>query len=337
MQDRIDIPLSTSALDMYLKCGVIEDASAVPQHLNLYVKQSEQVLEEVRKMVAKGELPVERGIEFQQLLIDITTRVMCHPIVASNNYLKRFAEGVTKEQAAHELKQFSVFALQFDIAQAKLVANAPTEEAYHERLNVLLNEKGIPYQDGFEGELTGKWSPDTVHFSWLLRTAAGLDLKFDELGKIWIGLPGTKAFVNVTFENYASVDQNTALGASFGIENWAANYLWTPWIAGMKKYNETADKKVHLGYLTYHESEEAHHSQATLDELLEHFLEPWFDAEKFFEGADNVLTDGVQKYYESQLETLPGKEGGNWPISATDPRTFDPAEIPRLATSTVAT
>ena len=38
-------------------------------------------------------------------------------------------------------------------------------EAYLERLKVLLNEKGIPYEQGFEGELTGKWKLGTVHFT----------------------------------------------------------------------------------------------------------------------------------------------------------------------------
>ncbi len=72
--------------------------------------------------------------------------------------------------------------------------------------------------------------------------------------------------METTFNTYACTDQNIAMGASFAIENWAANSLWTPWIAGMQKLNKTLDKPVHLGYLTYHEAQEAHHSQATLDE-----------------------------------------------------------------------
>ena len=97
-------------------------------------------------------------------MVDVCARVLCHPVVESNLYLKRFREGITESQAQHECRQFSVFALNFDVAQAKLVANAPTEESYIERLNVLLNEKGIPYKDGFEGDLTGTWKQGTVHF-----------------------------------------------------------------------------------------------------------------------------------------------------------------------------
>ncbi|HVJ79679.1 MAG TPA: hypothetical protein VNC50_01305, partial [Planctomycetia bacterium] len=281
-----------------------------------------------------GELYAPRAVDFQQLLVDACARVMFHPIVATNNYLNRFREGVTLAQARHELQQFSVFAAQFNVAQGKLLANAPTEEAYAERLNLLLNELGIPYKDGFEGELSGKWSRNTVHFTWLRRTAEGLGLKFEELNREAIGLPGTLAFVREVYDTYATGDQNAALGASFGIENWAANGLWTPWIAGMKKLNETLPQPVHLGYLTYHETEEQHHSQATIDELFENFMEPFFDADEFLAGTERILTKGVQAYYESQLAHLPDKDS-TWPTRAVEPRAFDPAALPRLRTDAV--
>ncbi len=329
MTETITFPLETPAITLYSSVGLLANETEIPAHLELFVKQSEDVLQKVREMIAAGELPTERGTEFQQLLIDICAHVMCHPIVASNNYLDRFAEGVTDAQARHECQQFSVFALQFDVAQAKLVANAPTEEAYTERLQVLLNEKGIPFQDGFEGELTGKWNNGTVHFTWMLNMAQGLGLEFEDIGKIWIGLDGTKSFVEATFNLYGSIDQNIASGAAFAIENWAANNLWKPWIAGMEKLNETREKSVHLGYLKYHELEEIHHSQATLDELLENFVEPWFDRDVFLNGAKQMLTEGVEAYYISQLETLPEKDD-NWPANATEPRTFDPETLPRI-------
>ena len=322
--------LESPALELFAEVGVIDAPDAAPAHLKLFARQADQVMEKVRQLVWSGELSHEHALGFQQLVVDAAARVMCHAIIASNNYLQRFSQGVTFKQARHEIQQFSVFGLQFDVAQAKLVANARTPEAYLERLKVLLNEKGIPYQDGFEGELTGQWSLDTVHFTWMQRTARGLGLNFEDLGKIWIGLPGTRKFVETTFATYASTDQNIALGASFAIENWAANALWTPWIAGMKKLNATLAEPVHLGYLTYHEMQEAHHSQATIEELFETFRKPWFDAERFFEGADTILTKGVQAYYESQLATLPDKDR-TWPKTACDPWRFDPHDLPRLA------
>lgn len=318
-----------SSLELFSAARVLPDSEEIPAHLKLFAAQADRVLDEVHELVEHGTMSHESAGEFAQLIVDACARVMCHPIVAGNRYLERFAEGVTLSQARHEVQQFSVFAAQFDVAQAKLVANAPTPEAYLERLKLLLNEKGIPYENGFEGELSGQWSLDTVHFTWLQSMAEGLDLHFEDLAKIWIAQPGTKAFVDATFQCYASTDQSTALGASFGIENWAANSLWKPWIAGMKKLNGTLTRPVNLGYLTYHDLEEEHHSQATLDELLENFQEPWFDADKFLAGAEKILTDGVEAYYTSQLKSLPEKDA-TWPDAAVHPRAFDPASLPRL-------
>jgi hypothetical protein len=316
---------SSHAADLLVAAGILSSHDNVPEHLRLFLDQADRVLHEVHELQDRGEMDERAVGEFRRLLVDACKRVLCHPIVASNLYLQRFARGVTFAQARHELQQFSVFAAHFDVAQAKLVANAPTMEAYMERLKVLLNEKGIPYAHGFEGELTGRWKLETVHFTWLRTMADGLDLRFEDLAKTWIALPGTLAFVNATFNYYAGDDQSSALGASFGIENWAANSLWKPWIAGMKKLNARLAKPVNLGYLTYHDAEEEHHSQATLDELLENFREPWFDSDKFLDGAERMLTDGVQAYYESQLDTLPEKDD-TWPMQSTpgEPLTLPP-------------
>ena len=323
------VPAVPTSLELFVAAGILPDHDHVPAHLRLFAAQAERVLGQVHELVERGEMTRTAAADFAQLLVDTCARVMCHPIVASNLYLERFAQGVTFAQARHEVQQFSVFAAQFDVAQAKLVANAPTFEAYAERLNVLLNEKGIPYESGFEGELNGRWNMDTVHFTWMRKMGEGLGLNFEDLAKIWIAQPGTKAFVDATFNCYASTDQSTALGASFGIENWAANSLWKPWIAGMKKLNGTLAKPVNLGYLMYHDLEEEHHSQATLDELLENFREPWFNAGTFLAGAEQILSEGVEAYYVSQLATLPDKDA-TWPGAAVHARAFDPAKLPRL-------
>ncbi len=324
--------LNAPMANLYQQVGILSDTDNVPAHLKLFIEQSEAVMAKVREAIASGEMPEWRGPEFQQLLIDACTRVLCHPIVASNNYLGRFQDGVTLGQARFECQQFSVFALNFDVAQAKLVANAPTEEAYRERLNVLLNEKGIPYKDGFEGDLTGQWDWHTVHFTWMMDMGKELGLGFEDLGKIWVGTEGAQALAQATFDNYGHIEQNHASGAAFAIENWAANNLWKKWIAGMEKLNASLDTPVNLGYLKYHETEEEHHSQATLDELFEIFMEPWFDAEKFFAGAERMLTDGVQSYYDSQLAEMPDRDN-SWPAAASDPHQFDIAALPRIAQS----
>ena len=193
---------------------------------------------------------------------------------------------------------------------------------------MLLNEKGIPYKDGFEGDLTGQWRMETVHFTWLRNMADGLGLRFED---IWQDLDRPARHVGSSsrhvFNSYAGPTRTSPWAPSFGIENWAANSLWKPWIAGMDKLNATLPKKVNLGYLRYHDKEEEHHSQATLDELLENFLEPWFDSEKFFQGAETILSEGILAYYESQLKTLPDKDA-SWPTEACGPRKFDWHDLP---------
>jgi pyrroloquinoline quinone (PQQ) biosynthesis protein C len=305
----------TSIVRSFARGALFPEQEETPEHFGMFFRQCDQVLEKLRRRVEVGGVTEEQEQEFEKLLLKIGKEIISHPAISNNVYLRRFSEGVTFRQARHETQQFSIFAHSFDEAQAKLVANAPTFEAYQERLKVLLNEKGIPYKNGFEGELTGRWSLKHVHFIWLLRMAEGLGLGFEDVGKIWLADEGTRAFVDATSKYYASRDPNIQLGASFAIENWAANYLWKPWLSGMRKLNATLKKKINLGYLTYHEAEERHHSQATIDELLENFLEDWFDADEFLRGARGILDEGVSAYYLGQLSTLPEKEGNGWPES----------------------
>jgi hypothetical protein len=312
-----DLSLNTSATDFFAAAGIFPNDEEVPDFMHLFVDQVDQSLAKVRGLIAEGKMSEEKAREFRNLLLLVCVRVLLHPVIANNLYLRRFARGVTEAQARFELQQFSVFAHHFDVAQAQLVVNAPTEEAYLERLQLLLNEKGIPYKGGFEGELTGCWDLKHVHFMWLNEMAAGLGLKFEEVGKKKVALQGTRQFVDATFKYYATEDLSAMIGAAFAIENWASNYLWTPWISGMSKLNairrSKGDKEVKLGYLKYHQAEERHHSQATIDELLEHFQEEWFDVPTFLDSAVGILDEGVLPYYVSQLENLPEKQGNDWP------------------------
>jgi hypothetical protein len=323
MQKVLDITLDASAGEMFAAAGILTSDEDVPDFMNLFVTQADQSLDKIRALVAAGQVSEQKALEFGELLVRTCSSVIMHPIIANNLYLRRFARGVTEAQARFELQQFSIFAHHFDVAQTQLVVNAPTLEAYMERLQVLLNEKGIPYQNGFEGELTGCWDVKHVHFMWLNDMAVGLGLRFEEVGKKKHALAGTLQFVDATFKYYATDDLSSMIGSAFAIENWAGNYLWTPWISGMKQLNEgrraRGEREVKLGYLKYHEAEERHHSQATIDELLQHFQEDWFDASKFLESAVGILDEGVRPYYESQLEHLPEKEGGDWPDIACSP------------------
>lgn len=314
------------------KAGILPLDGPPPAHLRLFVDQAQRALDEVRHRIAQQALSPPAFAEFQDLLLQIAVRVMSHPVTAGNNYLDRFAEGVTESQARHECQQFSVFAVQFEVAQAKLVANAPTLDAYHQRLRLLLNEKGFSYTRGFDGELSERWDAGAVHFSWLCDMAAGLGLGFDDVGKTWLALPGTQIAVDVTFEQFSHIDPSIACGAAFAIENWAASGLWKKLLAGMQKLNagRTPSRQIDLRYLQYHDREEQFHAQAMLGELLGDFGETWFNPDRFLKGAETILTDGLHAYYESQLAALPEKDG-TWPEKATGWRPFDAKRIPRVA------
>lgn len=313
--------------------GVLE-GSQVPPHLRLYVEQAQSACDELRDRLEGDEHPADAVADLQNLLLQIAVRVMSHPVTAGNCYLARFAEGVTAAQARHECQQFSIFALQFDVAQAKLVANAPTLDAYKERLRLLLNEKGFPYH-GDHSQLNAAWDPNAVHFAWLCDMAEGLGLGYEEVGKTWLAQPGTDAFVNVTFEQFAHIDPSVACGAAFAIENWAASGLWKKLLAGMEKLNagRPAAEQIDLRYLQYHDHEEGYHSQAMLSELLGDFTQPWFNPDRFLKGAMRVLNDGVLAYYESQLATLPDRDD-SWPAAATEPQSLWNAHVPAVRGTT---
>ena len=285
----------------------------------LFELQKNVVFDLFGKKIHVGEFRKEQLHRFETLIEKVRAKILNHPIITNNRYLGRFSQGVTLEQAKHELQQFSVFAIHFDVAQTLLICNSPTKDVYESRLKLLLNEKGIPYQSGFEGELTGFWKPETVHFSWLENMAAGLGMGFEEIGKLWLASAGTKQFVDTTMKTYGNVNPNISLGASFAIENWAANALWDPWISGMNHLNRQRKRKINLGYLSYHRAEEKHHSLSTLCDLLEGFGQSWFNEEEFFFGAQTVLTEGIWAYYDSQLRHLPQKDD-TWPgdVTGTD-------------------
>lgn len=310
--------LDKSAAQFYADAGVFNLSQPVPHHLDLYIEQSESAMSKVRHMVESDEITLEQGLKFQALLQKIGLRIINHPIISNNRYLARFGEGkLTQAQARHEAQQFSVFAIQFNAAQAQLVANSQTEEEWLERTKILANEMGAPYSHGFDGDLKGTWNIKYNHHTWLLDMCKDLGLEFSDIGKLWVANAGSKAFLDAIFKHYTHSDPNISSGATFGIENWAANNLWKPWLSGMNAYNsqQAEGNKVSLSYIKYHDIEERHHSQATITELLANFIEPWFDAEKFLDSAEKILTEGVQAYYEGQLATLPDKDS-SWPEKA---------------------
>ena len=99
MLNTVPVSLETSAVEMFRTVGIISDVQNVPQHLELFASQADRVIQSVRDLVLRGEMSSERACDFQQLVVDACARVICHPIVATNRYLERFAQGVSLAQA----------------------------------------------------------------------------------------------------------------------------------------------------------------------------------------------------------------------------------------------
>ena len=124
MPDFAHVPLETPFLETLSLVGIVSEGEEARRYLQLYAAQADRVLQDVRESVDSGETSADQAADFQQLLVDACAWILCHPVVAGNKYLERFSQGVTLAQARHELQQFSVFGLQFDVAQARRDATA---------------------------------------------------------------------------------------------------------------------------------------------------------------------------------------------------------------------
>jgi hypothetical protein len=314
-----DCTFTTDSKTLFGKAGVFKSDAANPEHLNLYIEQCDDVMETVKTKVSAGEITPKQAANFQSFLVQIGKEVMNHPIIAQNAYLERFRQGVTPAQARHELQQFSVFAFQFNVSLAKMIANADSQEEWATYTTILANEMGAPFAQGFDGELKGTFSLKHNHHMWLLDNAKDLGLSFKDIGALDVAHSGTKDFVGAIDRYYTSADRNVRGGAAFAIENWAAAKFWPLWLEGVNTMNKSlpAEDRVGASYIKYHDAEERHHSKETIDELLEAFTTEGFEANTFLDSAVKMLNEGVQAYYESQLATIPEKND-SWPKSIFD-------------------
>lgn len=309
--------LGVDSYNLFAQNGIFDADQPVPEHLKLYIEQCDDVMEKVKVNVAKGDMSLEKAVGFQSFLVEIGREVLNHPIIAKNAYLERFRQGVTLAQARHELQQFSVFAFQFNVSIAKMIANADSEAEWEAYTTILANEMGAPFAQGFDGELKGTFDiRKHNHHTWLKNDGKKLGLSFKDLGSLAVAYRGTKAFVNAVDRYYTSADRNVRGGAAFAIENWAAAKFWPLWLEGVTKMNKSLPREDRVGtsYIKYHDIEERHHSKETIDELLDAYLEDGFNAETYLSSAVAMLNEGVQPYYTSQLANAPDKDA-SWPNS----------------------
>jgi hypothetical protein len=236
-----------------------------------------------------------------------------HPVVTDNAYTRWFAGGeADRDEIRHLTVQFSVFSHLFVEAQLRKVINAADIDTYRAGKEILLNELGVVFNAGRALAPSGDTDPDLLategtvdggrfrfgaaHFEWLVRFAAPLDLAFADLGKRRHGTATTLFFCDELLEVYGAEDPAVAEGASYAVEHWAAAGFWKELIGGLKAFKERECPELPLAFWTWHDKVEDQHAAHTDDELVDAYVQPWFDEDRFLAGATRML-DGVQAFW----------------------------------------
>jgi hypothetical protein len=249
---------------------------------------------------------------FENLKEQVNSNIFTHPIIRKNKYCEWFAKGnMSKENAIDFTVQFSVFSNHFLIAQLMKVINAQSTEEARAGKEILCNELGVIFSSketenkmadtdlvGITGTVNNStYKFEAAHFEWLVNFAEPLGLKYEDLGKSQFALPSTSFFCEELKRLYGSADPQTALGASFAVENWAASGFWKQLITGFEKFNIETDMNLKLFFFKWHDALEAQHAQHTWTELEEvYFSSPDFDTDLFIDSAVEML-EGVSSFF----------------------------------------
>lgn len=232
----------------------------------------------------------------------LRSEVLSHPIVAANPYTAWFSRGeASSEQARAFLVQFSVFSNQFLVAQLKKMLNADSLEAMRESKEILANEIGVGFRGGPAG-MSGSVEGGTfrfgsAHFEWLLRTAQGLGLTFDDLGKRRFATQPTLLFCNELVRLYGHEDYAVAAAASWAVENWAAAGFWDELVAGWEAFRARRDlPRLNVGFFAWHARLEAQHARHTWQELEQWCESRDVDEDRFVIHANEML-DAVRVFW----------------------------------------
>ncbi len=235
--------------------------------------------------------------------------VLSHPVIVANPYTAWFERGeASLEQARAFVIQFSVFSNQFLVAQLEKMLNAETVEAMRESKEILANEIGVGFraragaEDPELGDTSGTIEGGTfrfraAHFELLVRMAAGLGLRFRDLGKRRFGTPSTLYFCDELVRLYGNEDYDIATAASWAVENWAAAGFWDQLVTGWERFSARRRRtQLNIGFFTWHARLEANHAQHTWDELEQWYGERDVDEDAFVAHAIEML-DAVQAFW----------------------------------------
>ncbi len=205
-----------------------------------------------------------------------------------------------------------MFSNLFILAQLKKALNAPSLEAMRASKEILMNELGVVFRtptkapvDGVDPDLVstegtvegGTFHFAAAHFEWLLKMCAHVGLSFNDVGKRRHGTKTTVYYCDELSRLYGSDDPHIALGASFGVENWAASGMWKEQIRGLEIIKKRQFPGLPLAFFYWHDRLEDQHAEHTWEELEVEYFSMDLDEEKFFRGAKEML-DGVKVFWD---------------------------------------
>jgi hypothetical protein len=286
-----------------------------------------KISEETQQRVQRREIPEARVKAYFRMLDRIEKEIFPHEVIVNNEFCRWFEHGqFDLEDVRHFLVQFSVFSNLFIEAQLKKTINAPTLEAMHQSKEILMNELGVVFRskNRTQNQVTVDVEPDLVgtegtieggtfhfraaHFEWILRMVSHVGLSFSDFGKRRHGTPSTLFFCDELARLYGSDDPHIGLGASFAVENWAAQGFWKQLIHGLEIFKKRECPELPLAFFKWHDQVEDQHAAHTWDELEEEFFAMDVDEDKFFLGAKEMLA-GVLAFWKGLDEDRRKREG----------------------------
>jgi hypothetical protein len=262
--------------------------------------------------------------DWDTFLEQVREVVMSHPVVTHNDYCIWFDQGqATRDQVRDLIQQFSVFSNLFIVAQLLKTINSPSIDQARESCEILVNELGVVFNSGrtspsapsvrSDAEKDREGDPELVstegtvdggvyrfsarHFEWLVNVGRAVGLDFEDLGKRKFGRQSTLFFCDELSRIYGSDDPDTAEGASFAVEHWAAAGFWKQLIHGLDAYKQHECPDLRLAFFTWHDRVEDQHAAHTMDELRGAFERPGFNQQKFLQGAEEML-NGVKAFWD---------------------------------------
>ncbi len=266
---------------------------------------------------------VDKAKRFLRFQKRIDEKLLKHRIITGNRYTAWFQRGQQgREQIRAFIVQFSVFSNQFLVAQLQKMINADSLEGMRASKEILANEIGVVFksgrkQGGSAADPDKEGDPELVstegtvdggiflfraaHFEWLMRIAAKVGLRFEDVGRRTHGSKATLFFCDELIRLYGSDDYMVSQAASYAVENWAAAGFWDQLIDGFTTYNRRTGAKLPLAFFTWHSKLEGQHAQHTQEELEELYFSRDMDEDTFIANG-NAMLDGVAAFWDGLEE-----------------------------------